>query len=110
MMHLIAMSPAGQDGQGGLFSSLIFLVPMILIFWLMIIRPQSKQRKEREKMLSAVKKGDKVVTAGGMHGEVVGTDEKILLIEVADNVKLKFDRSAVTTIIRESDAVEKTTK
>lgn len=109
MMHLIAMAPSGQDGQSGMFTLIMFTL-MILIFWFMIIRPQSKQRKEREKMLSAVKKGDKVVTAGGLHGTVAGTDDKTLLIQVADNVKLKFDRSAVTAVIREGEPETKQVK
>lgn len=104
MMNLIAMMPQqGGDPQSGMFSTLIMFALIILIFWLMIIRPQSKQRKEREKMLSSVKKGDKVVTAGGMHGKVAGVDEKTLLVEVSDNVKIKFDRTAVSAILRESE-------
>ncbi|MBP1691478.1 MAG: yajC, partial [Bacteroidetes bacterium] len=61
----------------------------------------------RQKMLEAVKKGDKVVTAGGLHGTVAGLDEKTVLLQVADNVKMKFDRSAVNTIIREAEGGEK---
>ncbi len=110
MIHFLAMAPSGgQDGQSGMFTLIMFAL-MILIFWFMIIRPQSKQRKEREKMLAAVKKGDKVVTAGGLHGVVAGTDEKTLLIQVADNVKLKFDRSAVAAIVREGESEPKPAK
>ncbi len=109
MIHFLAMAPSGQDGQSGMFTLIMFTL-MILIFWFMIIRPQSKQRKEREKMLSAIKKGDKVVTAGGLHGVIAGTDEKTLLIQVAENVKMKFDRSAVTAIVREGEIEPKTGK
>ncbi len=109
MIHFLAMAPSGQDGQSGMFTLIMFTL-MILIFWFMIIRPQSKQRKEREKMLSAIKKGDKIVTAGGLHGTIAGTDEKTLLIQVADNVKLKFDRSAVAAIIREGESEPKPAK
>jgi preprotein translocase subunit YajC len=54
--------------------------------------------------LDALKKGDKVVTAGGMHGSIAGIDEKTVLLQVADNVKMKFDRSAIATVLREADA------
>ena len=103
MMHLIAMTPNPNDPQGGMISTLIMFALIIAIFYFMIIRPQGKQRKEREKMLGAVKKGDKVVTAGGIHASVAGTDEKVLLLEIADNVKVKVDRTAVTAVLKEAE-------
>ncbi|MAT40444.1 MAG: preprotein translocase subunit YajC [Ectothiorhodospiraceae bacterium] len=71
---------------------------IFVIFYFMILRPQQKRNKEREKMLSEMKKGDKVITSGGIHGKIVGMDEKTLLIEVDDNVKLKFERSSVSAV------------
>lgn len=101
---LIAMAPpAGGDGGGGMMSTLIMFLLIIAIFYFLILRPQQKRQKERQKMLDAVKKGDKVITAGGMHGTVAGLDDKSLLIQVAENVKIKFDRTAVTTIVREGE-------
>ena len=67
----------------------------------MILRPQQKRTKERQKMLDAVKKGDKIVTSGGLHGKVVNVDEKTILVDVGDNMKLKFERSAVNAVTRE---------
>ena len=99
--------PAGGSPTDSLISTLIMFALIIGIFYFMILRPQQKRQKERQKMLDAVKKGDKVVTAGGLHGTVAGLDDKTLLIQVAENVKLKFDRSAVTTIIREGEGAEK---
>ncbi len=104
MMHLIAMAPNPSDPQGSMISTLIMFALIIAIFYFMIIRPQSKQRKDREKMLGAVKKGDKVVTAGGIHGSVAGADEKTLLVEIADNVKVKMDRTAITAVLREGES------
>ncbi len=82
----------------------VMLGAMVLIFYLFILRPQQKKQKERQKLLDSVKKGDKVVTVGGAHGTVVGVEEKTLLVQIADNVKVKFDRSAVSTIIREGES------
>ena len=65
---------------------------IIGIFYFMILRPQQKRQKERQKLLEAIKKGDKVMTAGGMYGALPGIDEKIVLVQVADNVKMKFER------------------
>ncbi|MGB9773349.1 MAG: preprotein translocase subunit YajC [Bacteroidota bacterium] len=99
---LVAMQSSGaQTGAGSFLSTIIMFVLIFLIFWLLIIRPQQKRQKERQKMLDSVKKGDKVITIGGVHGTVVGIDEKTLLIQIADNVKVKYERSAVSQIIRE---------
>jgi preprotein translocase subunit YajC len=107
--ELIAMAPPqGGDAGGGLMSTLIMFGLIIAIFYFMILRPQQKRQKERQAMLDTVKKGDKIVTAGGLHGTVVGVDEKTLLIQVADNVKMKFDRSAVGSIMREGEPEPKT--
>jgi preprotein translocase subunit YajC len=68
----------------------------------MIIRPQQKRAKERQKLIDSMKKGDKVITSGGMYGTVAGLDEKTVLVEIADKIKVKLDRSAIASIISES--------
>jgi preprotein translocase subunit YajC len=104
---LIAMSqPQNGSPEGSLISTLIMFTLIIVIFYFMILRPQQKRQKERQKMLEAVKKGDKVVTAGGLHGTVAGIDEKTILVQVADNVKLKFDRTAIGAVVREGETPE----
>jgi preprotein translocase subunit YajC len=111
-LQLLAMAPPSQGGggEGSLISTLLMFALIIGIFYFMILRPQQKRQKEREKLLSAVKKGDKVITAGGMHGSVAGLDEKTVLVQVADNVKLKFDRSAIASIVREGEGETKEIK
>lgn len=105
---LIAMAPPqGGGAEGGLMSTLIMFALIIGIFYFLILRPQQKRQKDRQKMLDAVKKGDKIVTAGGLHGTVAGLDEKTLLIQVADNVKLKFERSALGAILKEGEGETK---
>ena len=95
---LFAMAPGGEGG-GGLVSTLIMFGAIFLIFYFMIIRPQQKRAKERDKLLSNLEKGDKVVTNGGIHGVIAGLEEKTALLQVSDNVKLKIDRSAITTVL-----------
>lgn len=95
------MAPQGGDGGGSMISTLLMFALIILIFYFMIIRPQSKRQKERQKMLEAMKKGDKVVTSGGMHGKIVGMEDKTVLLEIADNVKVKVEKSAVSAIMPE---------
>ncbi len=101
---LLAMAPPpdGSGGGGGsLISTLIMFGAIFAIFYFMIIRPQQKRAKEREKLLSAVQKGDKVVLTSGLYGTVAGLEEKTCLIDVGNNVKMKFDRSAIASVIKD---------
>jgi preprotein translocase subunit YajC len=93
------MAPQGGEGGGGLISTLIMFGAIFLIFYFMIIRPQQKRAKEREKLLSNLEKGDKVVTNGGIYGVIAGLEEKTALLQISDNVKIKIDRSAITTVL-----------
>ena len=103
-LPLLMGVPQQQQAEGslGLFGSLIPFVAIIGIFYFLIIRPQNKKRKETEKMLGALKKGDKVVTIGGLHGTVQSVRDTTVLIKVDDNVKLEFLRSAISTVTTQS--------
>jgi len=91
---------APTDGGGGsLVSTLIMFGAIFLIFYFMIIRPQRKRAKEREKLLSNIEKGDKVITSGGLHGIIAGLDEKTVLLAISENVKVKVERSAISTVL-----------
>jgi preprotein translocase subunit YajC len=92
------MAPGGEGG-GSLVSTLIMFGAIFLIFYFMIIRPQQKRAKERDKLLSNLEKGDKVVTNGGIHGVISGLEEKTALLMISENVKIKIDRSAITTVL-----------
>jgi preprotein translocase subunit YajC len=96
--YAAAQSPGG-GGPGSVAFQLLFFAAIFAIFYFLLIRPQQKQRKERDGMIASVKKGDRVVTTSGLHGTVVGLDEHKLLLRVADQVKLEFDRAAVGRII-----------
>jgi preprotein translocase subunit YajC len=80
-------------------TQLLFFAAIFAIFYFLLIRPQQKQRKQRETMLAAVKKGDRVVTTGGLHGTVMGLNEHTVTLKVADQVKLEFDRAAIGRIV-----------
>lgn len=99
MNYLLAMAPTGGEAGGGsMVSTLIMFGAIFAIFYFMIIRPQQKKTKEREALLGALKKGDKIVTNGGMHGSIAGLDEKTCLVDFGNNIKIKFDRSAISGI------------
>ncbi len=106
----MAPPPSGGDPGSSLISTLVMFALIIGIFYFLILRPQQKRQKDRQKLLEAIKKGDKVVTAGGLHGTVAGLDEKTVLLQVADNVKMKYERSAIATILREGEAPPKEIK
>lgn len=100
-MENIQFNPVLLQQAGGFEQMISSLVPFILIiaiFYFLIIRPQQKKQKERQRLLDSIKKGDKVITAGGIHGTVEGIEDNTLLIKIADGVKIKFERSAVTHI------------
>lgn len=95
-----------QQQQGGFEQLLSTIVPfllIILVFYFLILRPQQKRQKERQKLLESVRKGDKIVSTGGIHGIVEGVEEKTLLVKIDDNVKVKLDKSAVSVIIGITD-------
>lgn len=97
------MSPPanGQSGGGSIIPTLIMFSAIFLIFYFLIIRPQQKKQKERDRLLGEIKKGDRVVTSSGIHGTVSSVEDKAFIVQVADNVKLKFEKSAVTTVVKE---------
>ncbi|HCU25930.1 MAG TPA: preprotein translocase subunit YajC [Deltaproteobacteria bacterium] len=75
-----------------------FFLPLLIvfgIFYFLILRPQQKQAKKHAEMLKAVTKGDQVVTTGGIHGKIVGVADNILTLEIADNIKIKIERSGI---------------
>jgi len=81
-----------------MIQTLLIFGAVFLIFWLLIIRPQNKKQKETQKMIAAVKKGDKVVTAGGVHATVSSVKEKTVILKVDDNTKMEFSKSAISAV------------
>ena len=91
-----AAAPAGADGQQpSAWPTIIMFGAIILVMWLFMIRPQRKQQKEMQEFRNALKKGDKVVTVGGIYGEIVEVSEKTVLIRVDGDVKLRVDKQGL---------------
>jgi len=100
---LAQAAPAGPEQPPALFQ----FAPLIIIavlFYFLLIRPQQKKQKDHEKLVSAIKTGDKVITTGGIHGIVSNVKETTLLLKVADNVKLEMDRSAIAMVSKAGEA------
>jgi len=79
--------------------SLLFFVGMIVIFYFLLIRPQQKRAKEHRKMVEAIGKDDEVVTNGGILGKIVELGEQYITVEIAENVKVRIQRNAISTVL-----------
>lgn len=102
---LFLLQAAGkQSSPGGMLSMLLPFILMFVVMYFLILRPQKRKEKERKALLSRVKKNDRVVTGGGIHGLVtsVRENEVILRVDDAKDVKLKVDRSAIVAVLEVS--------
>src|SRR5580700_925126 len=101
MMAALLLQASGGAGFGG------FLIPLGLMFaimYFMVIMPQQRQRKKVQEMLGALKAGDKVVTNGGIYGTINGLDGDTVILKIADQVKIRIARSAITQVETTEDA------
>lgn len=100
-----AMTPpgAGGDAQGNLLASFMPIIIVFGIFYFIVIRPQSQQRKQHEEMLKNLKKGDRIVTSGGLHGTIAGFSGDVLKVRIADQVSVQISRSAVAVKLGEEN-------
>jgi len=90
---ILLMTPA--EGQGSGYQSLIFLGLIMVVFYFFFIRPQAKKAKDLKKFREALKKGDKIVSIGGIHGKIVEVQETTFTIEVEDGSRLRMEKSAI---------------
>jgi len=95
-----AMGPSPQGGGQGLgaLGSLIPLVIIFVIFYFLLIKPQQKRVKEHKKMLDSLKKGDKIITSGGIYGVVESVGNNTITVKVAENVKVRLGKSYIATL------------
>ncbi|MFV3333678.1 preprotein translocase subunit YajC [Pseudomonas sp. NY15437] len=94
-----AAAPAAAAGPAGTGFEWVFLVGFLVIFYLMIWRPQAKRSKEHKNLLSGLQKGDEVVTSAGIAGKVTKVAEDFVVVEVSDNVELKFQKAAIAATL-----------
>lgn len=96
-----AMAPAGEGGGGGGFAALLPLILLFVIFYFILIRPQQKRAKEHRRLLENLKKGDKVLTAGGLYGTIVNLEGNEVILQVADKVRIKVNRNYIAGLAKE---------
>jgi len=85
----------GEGGSGGMLGAMFPLILMFVIFYFLLIRPQQKKGKDQRLWLSSLKKGDKVVTSGGLHGQITGMTDTVVTLEIAPKIRIKVSRSAI---------------
>lgn len=109
MLSFMMSADAGTASSGGsMMTTLITFVLIILIFYFLMIRPQKKRDKETKAMLDAMKKGDKVVSIGGIHGTIVAVKGSSVIVKVDDNTRIEFSKNAISQVLNKKDAkVEK---
>ncbi len=101
-LFLMAPAPAeGQQGGGGM-NLIIMMVIIFLIFYFLIIMPQRRSQKTRQKMLDSVKKGDRVLTTGGVYGTIVGFKANSVILKIDDQVKIEIQKAAITQVVQET--------
>jgi len=93
------IAAAQSAGAAVWLANLLPIAVIVAIFYFLVIAPANKQRKKTQEMLEALKKGDRVVTTGGIHGTIQGLDNDVVYLKIADNVKIKVIRSAVASVI-----------
>jgi len=102
-----AMGQGGAAGQGGGgFTAFIPLILMFVIFYFLLIRPQQKKAKEHREMIGNLKKGDKILTSGGLYGTITGTDDNTLTVEIAEKVRVKINRGNIAALAQTSAPVQ----
>lgn len=94
-MNFLLFMPPGEGQEGGGLMSFLPLILIVLVFYLFFIRPQMKKSKDQRKYRETIKKGDKIVTIGGIHGKIIEVQEKTFTIEVEGQNRLKIERTAV---------------
>jgi preprotein translocase subunit YajC len=104
----IGGSGAGQGGNA--FASLIPIILMFVIFYFLLIRPQQKKAKEHREMIGRLKKGDRIVTSGGLHGRVTAVTDTTMTVEIADKVRVKIARGNVSQVVQSSSQPQVTKK
>jgi preprotein translocase subunit YajC len=107
--YAMGQSGAGGQGAAGNFTAFIPLILMFVIFYFLLIRPQQKKAKEHRDMISNLKKGDQIVTSGGLYGIITGMDDATLTVEISDKVRVKIARGNISLVVR-PNSVQKAPK
>ncbi len=93
-------SAGGQGGLAGMSPQILLIVAMVAIFYFLMIRPQQKRAKAHKNFLDSLKKGDKIITSGGLYGTITGITDDAVTLEIAEKVRIKVDKNTVAAMQR----------
>ena len=100
LTFMLAMGSPGQGGgTAGFLTSMLPIAAMIAILWFLLIRPQQKEQQKHREMVKNLKKGDEVVTVGGLYGRIMSLDAEKVTIKIAENVKVDVERSKIARVL-----------
>jgi preprotein translocase subunit YajC len=99
LISTAAAQAAGAPGGGSGFQMLLFMVPMVLAFYFLLIRPQNKRAKEHRALVDSLQAGAEVVTSGGILGKVTEISDQVISVEIAEGVNVKVQRHTITQIL-----------
>lgn len=109
LFSLFAQAAGGGAAPGGLLGNpMVFMVLMFVMMYFVLIRPQRTRQKQHEELIKSIKAGDHVVTAGGVHGIIASVKDTTVMLKVADNVRVEYDRTAIATVKKAADKIEET--
>jgi len=95
LSFILIMQPQGEEGSSGIMSFLP-LILIVVVFYLFFIRPQMKKSKDQKKFRESLEKGSKVVTIGGIHGRILELGDTTVILDVGNQIRMKFERSAIS--------------
>lgn len=98
MLMILAQEAAAAPGGGGLFGAFVPMLLVFAVFYFLLIRPQQKQQKKLKAMVEAMRQGDEVITRSGIHGRVTSLEDSVIMVEIANNVKVKMNRDQVALV------------
>jgi preprotein translocase subunit YajC len=101
MAYAMGMAPGGGGGSGSQIWSFLPIILIFVIFYFLLIRPQQKQRKDHQSLLSNLKVGDNVLTSGGIYGRVTGLKDDKVTVEISDKVRVKVNRSNIAGVVKQ---------
>ncbi len=101
--YAMGVPPSGEGQQGNPILGFLPIILMFLVLYLLMIRPQMKKQKNQQRMIDELEKGDEIVTNGGIHGTIQNIKDDILVLKIADNVKIELSRAAVQRVKGKED-------
>ncbi len=103
MLSFFAQAQTSAPGGAGSIATFVPFIFIFIIMYFVLFRPQMRRQKEQQRLVSALKTGDRVVTSAGIHGLISNVKETTVIVKVADNVKIEMEKSAITSVVKGSE-------